>query len=232
MSERENGLEEKLAALAKQRRAQLPDVYADILDPLVEHLRAIGIAEATLKVGDRLPFFQLPDARGRLVSSEEMLSRGPLAVGFFRGGWCPYCHVALEALSEVHADVLATGGAIVAITPDLIPATAETVASLKLSFDMLSDVDSAFGLQCGVIYRMPDDVIEFYRPLDIPRRHGSRSYFFPIPSAFVVDRSGTIRYAFADPDFTRKPEPETLIATLRLLAEEGSRQRSVELRDL
>ena len=218
---KESGLEEKLAALAKQRRALLPDAYANILDPLVEHLRAIGIAETTLKVGERLPFFQLPDAQGHLVSSDEMLRRGPLAVGFFRGGWCPYCHVALEALAEVHSDVLATGGSLVAITPDLIPATAQTVATLKLPFEMLSDVDSAFGVQCGVIYRMPDDVIEYYRPLDIPRRHGSDSHFFPIPSAFIADQSGTIRYAFADPDFTRKPEPQTLIATLRMLAEES-----------
>ncbi len=62
LAQKESGLEEKLAALAKQRRALLPDAYANILDPLVEHLRAIGIAETTLKVGERLPFFQLPDA--------------------------------------------------------------------------------------------------------------------------------------------------------------------------
>jgi peroxiredoxin len=141
-----------LCALEKERRAAFPDIYAEVLDRVVLHLRSIGIADQALKVGDRLPPFVLPDVNGRLVSSDALLRQGPLAVGFFRGDWCPYCHVALQALADIYPAFQASGGTIVEITPDLIPATEVTVRGLNLPFSVLSDVDCAFALQCGIVY--------------------------------------------------------------------------------
>ena len=37
---------------------------------------------------------------GRIVTSDELLAKGPLALTFVRGTWCPYCSVALQALEE------------------------------------------------------------------------------------------------------------------------------------
>jgi len=40
-----------------------------------------------LKVGGRAPDFALPDGDGRIVSSKDLLGRGPLVVTFYRGRW-------------------------------------------------------------------------------------------------------------------------------------------------
>ena len=37
--------------------------------------------------GDRVPAFALPNARGRIVRSEDLLAKGHLLVSFYRGGW-------------------------------------------------------------------------------------------------------------------------------------------------
>ena len=48
-------------------------------------------ASHALKVGDTAPDFLLPDADGRLHSSEQLRRSGPLVLSFFRGGWSPFC---------------------------------------------------------------------------------------------------------------------------------------------
>ena len=44
-----------------------------------------------------------------------------------------------------------------------------------------------------------------------------------MPATFVADRDGTIRYAFVDGDFTRRAEPEAIVAVLQGLEGAGRR---------
>jgi hypothetical protein len=50
-------------------------------------LKATGIENRALKVGDRAPSFTLFNQDHVEVASTELLSRGPLVVSFFRGHW-------------------------------------------------------------------------------------------------------------------------------------------------
>jgi hypothetical protein len=56
---------------------------------LVGWLRDTDVASHALKVGDTAPDFLLPDADGRLHSSEQLRRNGPLVLCFFRGGALP-----------------------------------------------------------------------------------------------------------------------------------------------
>jgi len=53
----------------------------------IEELRASGIMDRVIKVGDRLPSFALPNAYGQEVRSGDLLAKGPLVLTFFRGAW-------------------------------------------------------------------------------------------------------------------------------------------------
>uniref|UniRef100_UPI00227FBF97 redoxin domain-containing protein n=2 Tax=Enterobacterales TaxID=91347 RepID=UPI00227FBF97 len=59
---------------------------------------ASGVAERALKVGDAAPGFTLSDSENRPCSSTALLAKGPLVVSFYRGIWCPYCTLDLQAL--------------------------------------------------------------------------------------------------------------------------------------
>ena len=50
-------------------------------------LKASGIEERALKVGDRAPSFTLFNQDHVKVSSTDLLRQGPLVVSFFRGHW-------------------------------------------------------------------------------------------------------------------------------------------------
>jgi hypothetical protein len=50
-------------------------------------LKASGIEDRALKVGDRAPSFTLFNQDHVQVASADLLSQGPLVVSFFRGHW-------------------------------------------------------------------------------------------------------------------------------------------------
>jgi hypothetical protein len=80
-------LQEKLDAFLAQTRAKRPPEWQAIIDRTIEDLRRSGLAERSLKVGDRAAEFALPNPAGRIVRSADLLARGPLVVSFYRGGW-------------------------------------------------------------------------------------------------------------------------------------------------
>jgi len=109
-------LQEQLRTLAKTLRREHPE-FAAAVDRLVTRLRHYGAGEAAPKIGDSMPPFVLPDESARRVSLEELLDRGPVAVIFHRGHWCPYCRININALVEAHK-ALPANAEIVAIMPD------------------------------------------------------------------------------------------------------------------
>jgi peroxiredoxin len=206
--------------LKKLRAQEMTDDRIRIAyEAIVSQLDRAETASRALKVGDAMPTFLLPNAEGHLVFSDELLKRGPLVVNFFRGNWCPYCRQALEALEAALPRIAAAGGQLVALTPDTGTHLAATNGGHRLTYEILSDVDGAVGLQFGVLFRAPEP----YRALltdygiDLAARHGNESCFIPMPATFVVDQSAVIRYAFVNVDFTRRAEPDEIIEVLRTL---------------
>jgi peroxiredoxin len=193
------------------------------LQAFVGQLAKAQSADGALKVGDAMPPFVLPNAEGRLVASDELLAQGPLVICFYRGDWCPYCRAMLAALQAAIPRIAAAGGRLVALTPDSGGRPLANKRRQRLTYDVLSDTDYAVGLQFGVVFQVP----EAYRRrlaaagIDLPERHGSGGWLIPMPATFVADRGGIIRYAFVNGDFTRRAEPEAIVAVLNELVGAG-----------
>ena len=80
-------LEESLATIrAASSKRQSPENQA-IMHRATEDLRASGILDSVIKVGDPLPAFTLQNAHGREVRSSDLLAGGPLVLTVFRGSW-------------------------------------------------------------------------------------------------------------------------------------------------
>src|SRR5438874_2222831 len=76
-----------------------PDLLRDLLRPIGQ-LVTSGAAEYALKEGARAPDFTLPGACGNAVGLSHLLRQGPVVMSFYRGQWCPYCHLALRAYQQ------------------------------------------------------------------------------------------------------------------------------------
>jgi hypothetical protein len=80
-------LEEKLAATRAGSAARIPPDRQAIMHRATEDLRKSGILDRVVKVGERMPAFELANHDGRRISSEDLLAGGPLVLSFFRGSW-------------------------------------------------------------------------------------------------------------------------------------------------
>ena len=80
-------LDEKLATIREAASKRHPPERQAVMHRANEDLRAAGILDRVIKVGDPLPAFALQNAYGREVRSSDLLARGPLVLTVFRGSW-------------------------------------------------------------------------------------------------------------------------------------------------
>ena len=208
-------LREKILA---QRRTMSDEVRL-AYEVSVAEMRAHGIGASALRLGDRFPDIVLPNAEGDLIAISDLRRRGPVVVTFFRGIWCPYCRLMLDALVTALPEIEAAGASLIGITPETGGLALTTKRNHHAAFEVLSDVDCGLGLGCGVVFRTPD----IYRRLllkygsDLATRHGNQAWFLPLPAVFVLDRDGIVRWRFLSVDFTEQAEPEDILAAIRAL---------------
>jgi peroxiredoxin len=208
-------LGEQLRAFAETVRQRTPD-FAAAVDRLVERLRKYGAGESAPQVGEPMPTFVLPDDTGHLVSLDELLSRGPVAVTFHRGHWCPYCRININALAQAHGEIAAEGGQIVAIMPDRQKFIADLKSQSKVPFPILTDIDNGYALSLNLTIWVGAEMQKMMEGRrDLPTFQGNSSWMLPIPATFVVGRDGLIRARFMDPDYRKPKSIVEMLAALR-----------------
>jgi peroxiredoxin len=214
-------LKEKLDALRAAKdegRLFPPDVVA-LMHKSTADLVASGQAERALKAGDLAPSFVLPDADGTLVSSRDLLARGPLVLTFYRGVWCPYCNLDLKAIEEVAPRIRDLGATLASVSQQTASNSRKSQAANNLSFPILNDKGGETAAAFGIRFRLPDDLIELYKRLkvDLSMINGEPSRTLPMPARYVIGPDGVIAYAEVNPDYTRRPEPDELLPVLERL---------------
>lgn len=186
---------------------------------LVDWLRKTDTVSNALQVGDKAPDFLLPDAHGRLHSSERLRGEGPLVVSFYRGGWCPFCNAELRALQAARTEFDALKANLVVLSPETGDLPRQLKHRLNLDLTMLADVDHGVAISYGLLFRVPEETKAHYSRLgyDFGNRHGLTEWMLPIPATYVIDQDGVIKGAFVEPDFTIRQEPSDVLATVREL---------------
>ncbi|MFY9910053.1 MAG: hypothetical protein WCF22_16245 [Candidatus Sulfotelmatobacter sp.] len=64
-----------------------PHEVIETMHRATAELKASGIEQQALKIGDRAPSFTLFNQDHVEVSSSDLLKQGPLVISFFRGHW-------------------------------------------------------------------------------------------------------------------------------------------------
>lgn len=82
---------------------------------------------------------------------------------------------------------------------------------------MLLDFGLGVARDYGLTFTVEGELRTLYRDglgIDLARFNGDESWELPLTSTFVIDRSGTIVYASADPDYTARAEPSEVVAAI------------------
>lgn len=81
------GLHETLDRIREASRGRvLPEIRA-VMERSIADLRASGIMQRIVQVGQPAPDFTLPNSAGTLVGLGDLRARGPVVLSFYRGRW-------------------------------------------------------------------------------------------------------------------------------------------------
>lgn len=207
---------EELLEMEKRSSERLPKELADAGKKAEAEIRASGILETALNVGDKMPAFALKDAYDKEVSSGELLANGHIVLVFYRGAWCPYCNLYLRGLQQRLSDFSGRGAQLVAISVEPPDRSLKVVKDNKLEYTVLSDPGLATARKFGIAYKLPkvlDDAVKG-RGFDIGEYNGMEDSELPVSATYVISREGTIEYAFLEIDYKKRAAPEDIVGVL------------------
>lgn len=209
--------------------------FSPELNALVEQgageISAMPIVENALKAGDKAPDFTLKNYSGELRSLDGYLKAGPLVLTFYRGLWCPYCNLQLNAYNKGYSDIKALGANLVAISsegPDgaeaikdsnLPQETKDTIISAP-DFDVLHDASTTVAKQFGVAFVLPEthqEILHLFK-VNIEKANGDNTYAFADPATYIIGQDGIIAWAYIPNNYRKRAEVAEILKQLRLLA--------------
>ena len=209
-------LREIFAERKKLIAQYVPPATQAIHERVVSDLNASGMLAGVLPVGAKIPEFTLQDHNKKPVTSSALLAKGRLVVCFIRGRWCPFCVGQLEAMNFIVPQIREAGAELIAISPQIVSQAFFMADQHRLRFPLLSDPQNEVARKFGLVYRVPEEQQALYRRtfVNLPHANGDDSWELPIPATFIVDRDGAVTYAYANPDYTERPEPLGVLSML------------------
>lgn len=151
-----------------------------------------------IDVGDRMPTFELPNQRGELVRSAELLGRGPVVIYFYPKDETAGCTAQACSFRDANEDFARAGATIVGISSDDVESHRRFAAAHSLGFTLLADaagkVRQSFGVERSMLGLVDGRV------------------------TFIVDKDGIVRHRYDSLVRATKHVDEALTTVARIAA--------------
>lgn len=166
--------------------------------------------------GSQAPDAEVLDLEGHPVRLSALYAEGPVMLVFYRGGWCPFCNQQLHELAEANAAFTQRGVRLVAVSVDRPDSAATTDATWEIPFPVLSDSKLAAHSAFAVLNHMDDKLVRRLGMFgfDVEAYSGETHHTVAVPSVFLIDGQGIVRWAHAETDYTVRPSVEQLLGVL------------------
>ena len=167
-----------------------------------------------IKVGSKLPKGSVVLTKeGKKLDLNKSVMETPTLLIYYRGGWCPFCSIYLNELQQSVAALEEMGYQLIAVSTDTVEAL-KAYDDSELNYQLLADPDLTLATKLGIKYKVVRQYIEHVksipddRAFDLEERNGG---FLVTPSAFILDTKGTIRFVYANDNYTVRASQESLL---------------------
>jgi peroxiredoxin len=170
----------------------------------------------SLKIGDIAPDFKAKDQNGKEISLKDVLKKGPAIVVFYRGQWCPYCNKQLKNLNDSLSFLTQKGATVLSITPETAENVQKTVSKTKASFPVIEDKGLAIMNSYKVTFAVDENTITKYKKygIDFEKANGENGANLPVPATYIIGKDGKIKYAFFNPDYSKRASVKEILSNL------------------
>jgi peroxiredoxin len=170
-----------------------------------------------LTKGAKVPAVTLQNLNGKSQELKAILAGKPTVVVFYRGGWCPFCNTQLAELGQSLPAIQAKGYQVIGISPDLPANLKATIGKNKLEYPLYSDAKAEALRKFGVAFKVDDVTFSTYQEkykLDLEKWSGEKHHILPVPSVYVIDAKGMIKFSYSNPDYRVRLKAPALLAAL------------------
>ena len=155
-------------------------------------LRDSDLVEQAVKQGEKAPLFELPNAKGKKIAMASPLKRGAVVLVFYRGAWCPYCNIQLQAMQRVLPEIKSLGATRVAVTPEKPDSARALIDKHGLAFEVLTDHDNVVARKYRIAFEIPrrSDDLHMKYGLDVKAKNDSDRAELPLVATYVISDGG------------------------------------------
>lgn len=212
-------LTEQLHATRNMTMSRMPQSIIQTFENGIEDIRANGLVDKALKVGDNLPDFSLLNIYGSPTKSGHVHNSEFLVLNFYRGGWCPYCNMELRAYEKLKKDFENAGANIVAISAEVPQMAEQTASKNDISYPVLTDVDARFMKEIGIVFQLNEnEKKEFLKfGMDFTQIHANENYELPVPAVYVINKNMKIVFVHFEADYMTRIEPSEVLNIIKEL---------------
>jgi peroxiredoxin len=176
-----------------------------------------------LPVGSQMPAGCIvTNLRGERVNLNAEIAKQPTVLIVYRGGWCPYCNAHLRDLQKSEPELRRLGYQILQFSPYTPANIKATLAKGALSYTLLSDPKLDVAAKLGLRYKLderyiahvkakPDDQAALAH-VDLQAQNNG---YLLTPGAFILDRTGTIRFAYVNNNYSVRVKQNVLLDAAR-----------------
>lgn len=173
--------------------------------------------DGVIAIGERLPDADLLDVHAASTTLYAVLDARRTVLVFYRGVWCPFCNIALNAYqADLLPALLARGVGLVAVSPQKPDGSLSIQEKHSLTFGVVSDPHNTLATAAGILTAPSDEAraTQLEHGLDLTAANADGTITLPMPTATILDPDGTVRWIDVHPDYSTRTEPSEILAAL------------------
>jgi len=207
---------EQTRGLAESQAAAPSD---DVMSAFAHEQAALASFEpaGVIATGTTLLDSELLDPQGQSTTLSAALGGRRGVLVFYRGAWCPYCNIALNAYqAELLGELELRGVALVAVSPQTPDGSLSMQEKNDLRFAVLSDPGNRLARSAGIITAPSEEAraAQLQLGLDLQAVNADGTTALPMPTVLILDPDLTVRWVDVHPDYTTRSESAEILAAL------------------
>jgi len=110
---------------------------------------------------------------------------------------------------------------VIAISADQPALLEESRKANSLGYTLYSDSPLTAARAFGIAFQLSDEDVQKYLDygIDLEAASGQAHHQLPVPSVFLVEAGGKIRWVYSNPDYKIRPDHAAILKAARGLAE-------------
>ena len=85
-----------------------------------------------------------------------------------------------------------------------------------MQFEVLTDLNNEVARSYGLVFTLDEATATRYEQgFGLSAYNGNHLSQLPMPATYIIDQKGVIQYAFVNPDYTQRANPEEVIKKLK-----------------